>query len=342
MNDDIQSLKTSLLNYYHDHLPEYVDPQISDLTAISDGWETEVYSYSLRQGDGDPHQLILRMYPGVNRVNKSTHEFAVMCQLHAQGYPVPEVLHHCVEVEWLGKPFVLMEKINGTPLGTLMEENPHQMSEYVTRFFQMYVQLHSLDPQPFMDFGPQPRTPEAFLPSKLLMTYNVMVEQFQQLWVVPILEWLDHHSNRVQQPASLSVLHSDFHPLNILMDQDDQLYAIDWGSLEVGDYRHDLAWTLMLISAHGHPEFYDPMLAEYDRVAGQPSADMPFFDVLAALWRLFDVQVSLDQGGEALGMRPEVVALIREQADSIQQVYERLQNRSGLVVPEIETLIKQL
>src|SRR5690606_13935191 len=142
------------------------------------------------------------------------------------------------------------------------------------------VQLHRLDSAPFVAFGQQPQTAAEFLPRKLAALRHAMLDRFGQRWTLPVLDWLDKQAATVQ-PAPLSVLHNDFHPFNLLLTPDDRLYVIDWGSLEVGDYRADLAWTLMLFNIHGEPP-HSELLAEYDRVAGAASEQMGFFDTLAA------------------------------------------------------------
>ena len=341
MDNQPQPLHDYLLRYYRENLPEIANPQVSDLTAISDGWETEVYTYTLRQDGQPPQALILRMYPGQNSVGKSAHEFGVMRQLHAQGYMVPEVFHHCADARWLGKPFVIMERIHGRPLGQLMQEQPQDVMQHITRFCEMFVQLHRLDSAPFVAFGQQPQTAAEFLPRKLAALRHAMLDRFGQRWTLPVLDWLDKQAATVQ-PAPLSVLHNDFHPFNLLLTPDDRLYVIDWGSLEVGDYRADLAWTLLLSSIHGDQAYYDLLLAEYDRVAGAASEQMGFFDTLAALRRLFGMVVSVSQGGESLGMRPEAAQIIRQQAEHLHKVHALLEDRTGLPLPEARAVIAAL
>ena len=69
--------------------------QVHDLASISDGWETDVYSFAVEYGKSNERErqdLILRIYPGDDAPQKSAHEFDVMKQLYEVGYPVPQVL----------------------------------------------------------------------------------------------------------------------------------------------------------------------------------------------------------------------------------------------------------
>ena len=117
---------------------------------------------------------------------------------------------------------------------------------------------------------------------------------------------------------------------------------IDWSGFSLGDYRYDLAWTLLLVSTSGYPELRDLILSEYARLAGKPVEQIEYFDVLAVLRRLVDFSVSLGSGAEAMGMRSETVAIMRGRGDHYRQVYAILQDRTGLQIPEIEQLLDSL
>jgi len=90
--------------------------QISSLTQITGGWENEVYSFTLEDEEAAGRKcedLILRIYPGNDAPQKSAREFNAMKQLYEVGFPVPEVLLLELDNSPFGKPFVIMEKIDG-------------------------------------------------------------------------------------------------------------------------------------------------------------------------------------------------------------------------------------
>ena len=330
-------LQDRLEAYYHD----LVDPavQIANLTPISDGWETEVYSFdAVWVGQHDP--VILRLYPGVKVVERCAHEFRALRGLHANGYPVPRVYYHETDAAVLGKPFLIMERINGRSLRSLMVEDPTRHADWFTRFVQLMVDLHRLDYRAVLG-SDEDYDPVAWLTQKLVNDRQVIVGDYGQAWAAPVFDWLDARQS-VITPMPAAALHGDFHPNNILITPDEQAYVIDWSGFAGGDYRADLGWTRILLVANGAAAERDALLSEYARLSGHPVEQMPYFEALSALWRLFYFAASLDLGAEALGMRPETVAIMRQRADRFRRVYALLQQHTGLSLPQIESLLASL
>lgn len=317
--------------------------EIADLTPISDGWETEVYAFTAKHGD-HAERLILRMYPAMDAVEKSTREFAGMAALKASGYPVPQVYHHETNRAWLGKPFVIMQYVDGQPLGKAIWQAPERGAERFTRLTQLLVDLHRLPIEPFgmLDEGdPADIHPMDFLRRKLAFARTFIIDQSRQTWAIPAIDWLDARLSDVL-PSPLAVLHNDFHPYNVLLTPAEDAYVIDWGNIEVGDSRYDLAWTLLLMGTMGAPQQRDQFLREYERLASKPVAFIEYFEVIAALRRLFGFVVTLTAGGEAAGMRREAADLMRGQKAHFEQVYAIFQRHTGLTLPEIEALLATL
>ena len=114
------------------------------------------------------------------------------------------------------------------------------------------------------------------------------------------------------------------------------------GRIGVADPRMDLAWTLLLMSTYGNPEARGIILDEYERIADHKVNQIEYFEVIASLRRLFSILVSLSAGADKLGMRPEAVAMMKQQAKHVENVYSILRDRTGIDVPEVEAIILDL
>lgn len=94
------------------------------MVCISNGWESDVYSFVLQHGVGSHYwrreELVLRIYSGDFAYYKSAHEFHAMVRLAQAGYPVPRVLLLERECSPFGKPFVIMEKVAGQLMWPLL------------------------------------------------------------------------------------------------------------------------------------------------------------------------------------------------------------------------------
>ena len=89
MTDDMLG---QLQTYYASALSSLENVQVKELTAISTGWESDVYSFTAEHGQPDnlqSQELILRIYPGDDASEKSSKEFRGMTKLFEAGYPVP-------------------------------------------------------------------------------------------------------------------------------------------------------------------------------------------------------------------------------------------------------------
>jgi len=103
-----------------------------------------------------------------------------------------------------------------------------------------------------------------------------------------------------------------------------------------GDYRADLAWTMLLMSTYDDPAFREIILKSYEEASGREIRDIEFFDVLAIGRRILDVSSSFVVGAEQAGMRAGALKMMRKFSDHLHKVYELLKERTGLRLPEFE------
>lgn len=342
-------IKRGLLSLYETQSDRFLSSaenvQIQDLVQISDGWETDVYAFAVEYGqasDRAREDLILRIYPGNDAPQKSVHEFNVIKQLYATGYPVPQVLLIETDGAFFGKPFVIMERIIGRPMGAIADRAPRETQlELLQRFCRMHVDLHALDWRPFV---PDPSSYESQPLSDILarqfFEWQERVHALQIDAFDPVFEWLSVRMPDVSF-GSPSLLHMDYHHYNVLVREDGASFVIDWGSAMVSDYRVDLAWTLLVMSGFGRPDLWELVLAGYERAAGRRVEQLEFFTVIACTNRLFGILVSLSVGAAQMGMRPGAEAMIKNVAH-IEYVYALLLERTGTTIQEVERLLSTL
>ena len=154
---------------------------------------------------------------------------------------------------------------------------------------------------------------------------------------LPIVEWLEKRRDDVPCPRP-SVTHQDYHPENVLVRDDGSAVIIDWTSIAISDARFDLAWTLVLVSSYEGTEWRNRMLQEYERLAGAKVEQIEVFEIAACAKRLTSVVISLADGPEKLGMRPDAVKMMRQQLGALEKVYELLLERTGIRIAAAEEL----
>jgi len=321
--------------------------RVVDLAMIAQGWETEIYSFSLeREVDYEMHskELILRMYNGEGTEGKSSKEFKAMAKLHELKFPTAKVYHLETNRSVLGKPFVIMEKIDGQSMGKILETSPSKTREEMVKLFcRIFVDLHRLDTKQFLSdrsLFPDPSfydTPEHYM-NNLMNNARQMLVHFSNTGFDQVLDWIEKNMKTISK-GRMSPIHLDYHFDNVLIRSDGRPFVIDWTNFDIMDYRMDLAWSLLLISTYGHPEARDYILGIYEDIAGNEVKDIEYFEALAAARRLFSIYMSLKMGPEKLGMRPEAAEMMK-QGDHIKSVIKVLRDRTGITFRGFDDLLK--
>jgi len=176
------------------------------------------------------------------------------------------------------------------------------------------------------------------LVDRFLSMARSFLMRFSKPDFLPILEWLE--ARRGDVPCLRpSVVHLDFHPANILLRDDGSAVVLDWTQVGVSDARFDLAWTLLLVGAYEGTAWRERVLREYERLVGNLTKQLGYFDVAACFKRLLSVVVSLSDGAEELGMRPGAEAVMKAQIGALHGVYDLLLERTDIRVAEVERLL---
>jgi len=338
-----EEIQSRCLQWYTHAFPLKEVVRITHLECITDGWESDLYALTLTWTQASGHtseEVMLKLYYGERGRLLAQHEALALTHLSARGFPVPRLRLSALEQSPFGRPAVLMQRIARRRMDEALRASPPpQQRELLTRFCQLLVDLHALDWTPFVQ---DPVCPH---PAKVLATWlseeRARLSELHIPTFDPVLAWLAAKSADVVCER-LSVIHGDYHPWNVLLQEDGTAVVIDWTGLAVSDYRFDLARTLLLLETQGYPDLRDIILHLYGRLAGQIVEQIEFFEVIGCLRRLIDISVSLSQGATRMGMKPEATALMKQQAGPIHSVYVVLQQRTGLALPAIEQLLSTL
>jgi len=338
----ITHIKDSLQEYYTHNFPESESMQIDNVHKISDGWETDIYSFDVGSGSAGERtreQLILRIYPGKGGGIESTREFKGMGLLYESGYSVPKVHIQAGEDSTLGYPFVIMDRVEGQVMGQIMIYATIQEKErQLILFCDLFVNLHNLDWRPFSESFEHTdhSDPNEFV-DYWINTARRDIQQYKLQDFSDALDWFAER--RADIPCSRpSVVHLDFHPNNVLVRADGQAFTIDWSHFSLSDARFDLAWTLVLVSAYMGAQWSDQILVNYESLNEVKIKKIEFFEAFACTRRLFYITASLIHGAEIFGMRPNAAESMRQQMGPLSNVYQRLQAITGIKVPEIDRL----
>ena len=153
-------------------------------------------------------------------------------RIEETGLNIPKILGVSTEN---GKWAIISEYIKGKTLARLMTENPDKFDEYLERFVDIQMEIHSK---------------KAPLLTKLMDKMNRKINQAD----IDATTRYDLHTRLEGMPRHNKVCHGDFNPSNIIITDDGTPYIIDWAHATQGNASADVARTYLLFWLDGNIE----------------------------------------------------------------------------------------
>lgn len=224
-----------------------------------------------------------------------TREHRVMDALADTPVPVPEMYAACTDVDVMGAPFYVMERVAGTPYRTARELNPLGM-ERVRRIADAVtdtlVDLHAVQPDAvgLADFG----RPEGYL-ERQVHRWRRQMEGSRSRDLAGEEELHQRLASAIPESSEATIVHGDFRMDNTLIDEHDQVSAVlDWEMATLGDPLADIALMLVyqaladvapgsvstVSHADGHPT-RDEIVQRYSERSGRDVSHLAFHEALA-------------------------------------------------------------
>jgi len=146
---------------------------------------------------------------------------------------------------------IVSEYIKGKTLAQLMQENPAKKQEYLSRFVDLQMEVHSKT---------------CPLLNKLKDKMNRKISQAE----LDATTRYDLHTRLEGMPKHVKVCHGDFNPSNIIITEDGTAYILDWSHATQGNASADAARTYLLFWLDGDMEGAENYLNLFCEKSGTP------------------------------------------------------------------------
>jgi aminoglycoside phosphotransferase (APT) family kinase protein len=250
-------LREQIENYLRHKMPEAKGISVSGLFRIPGGASRETWSFDARwreKGKEVSQGFIMRRDPDASVLETERDiEFRVMDALWGTAVPVPKMHWLETDPQWLNRPFVVMERVDGC------ETNPQTLavdpnyakarSRLARRFAEVLAAIHHVDWRGLgLDFLGVPESPAHCGPMEIAKWERILDQE--AIEPRPVLRvafaWLRKH---LPPPAQKIVLvHADFRAGNFLYTEDGEMKAfLDWEMVHLGDPMEDVAWACMRV-----------------------------------------------------------------------------------------------
>jgi aminoglycoside phosphotransferase (APT) family kinase protein len=194
------------------------------LEPVLGGWETSLWRFATP--DGQLHAL--RVYPDAQHARGARNEEAALRACAGADVPVPVVE---ASGQWEGRPALVLSWCPGTTCLAAMLRRPWSTWRLGLSLGRQQARIHRVPPPPVLLEG----APECWLAKGALQCPEVFA--------------------RVQRTAlsTASLIHLDYHPLNVITDGGRITGILDWPDAGAGDPRADFARTAALLLTASAP-----------------------------------------------------------------------------------------
>jgi aminoglycoside phosphotransferase (APT) family kinase protein len=224
---------------------------VTNLKRLTGGSSTENWSFDAKWTDGGvqfDEELILRRAPEHEIVSVArTNEFQLLQAVHSAGLRVPRAYWLDEEGRWLKRPAMILQKCSGSAERALLTEkgkaglNRETRLELARQMVDYLANLHKLDVATLRLPGVTTEDPaqhELTLQERQLARY----EAADVLELRLAAHWLSRHLPRA--PARRVLVHGDFRPANMLVNDGLITTVLDWELAHIGDPAEDIGWYL--------------------------------------------------------------------------------------------------
>lgn len=288
-----------LRRYLSYRLPGVADLWVSRPVALTVGLSRENWAFDAAwTEDGAPRyeRYVLRRDPDVSLLaTDRSAEFAVLKSVHGTRVPVPKPCWVESEPHWLGRPFIVMERIERgetDPRPLFSDQRYHDTRHGIARqMVEILADIHALDWGALGLAGlDRPESPVRCADREIARWETVvrrnMIEPQPVLEIA--LRWLGSHRPRPAQRISL--LHGDFRPGNVMFNEKGEIPAIlDWELAHLGDPLEDVGWLCMTNWRFGRDDRYVGLIApEEFRRLYESRSGIELDDESLRFWQIFN------------------------------------------------------
>lgn len=216
--------------------------KITTPVRISGGISSAVYAFSLIFSGNNFKKLdfVLKVYDR-DQSFKCHKEGMILKALYHINFPVPRIYAIETSNDFLDVPFILLERVNGIPLGKYLRRFPIKDTlDVIKRFAETLAFLHSIKWEDLqLNFLKQPAN-EYDYASHQAFTAKILQKNLKvSLNLNSIIEWIE--INAKNYPCNqYSIVHGDMHLDNFLVTKD-RIVVIDWENPEIGDPMKNVA-----------------------------------------------------------------------------------------------------
>lgn len=287
-----------------EQLIQKIEPQSRLLRAwpLTGGVSAQVTALEIERSDGQTTKLIVRRHGPVDLAHNSNiaaDEFKLLQIVQAAGLAAPRPYLVDQSGAIFGTPCIVIEYIEGA--SSFAPANP---SDLLLQMATQLAGIHALDgASPELAFLPQIEQRYAARLGKRPALLDAALDETRVRTVLEAV-W------PLQQRNRSALLHGDFWPGNLLWRDERLVAVIDWEDAALGDPLADLANTRLEILWAFGVDAMQEFTRQYQALAAVDLANLPYWDLCAALKPIAQIDAWTDDVTTRQTMRAGLRAFI--------------------------------
>jgi thiamine kinase-like enzyme len=272
--------------------------EIKNLVLNKDGFSNDIAMFNLtysQSGEVYSKEVVLKNFSGNYKSNLRNSKYIKEITILKSSTIIRSINVPTVYFEDEEKNIVLMEKVEGATLDKFYLTNPENKILVLRKFGETLGHIHSVDINNIRYyFSDNDIWQEDYINLYIERLKN-RVKDFTEPEYLYIIENISERFKAVSFNEVLN--HGDYHFWNAIIGDEDKLYILDWEKARIGDYRYDIANTLILGYSWFGINFKKHMLDGYQNITQKKIKHLDCFESLLS-FDSFTKMVPLMQGAD--------------------------------------------
>jgi len=242
-NHSVDEIETRFFNYLSKIMGDFT--VVEHLEAMPGGNEAYLYRFRVSGIEDYDSRLVLRLFPSYNHEETANWQAMIHNLVREEGLPVPQVYLTTSDTSILGGSFLVMDYVEGEAI------DPGVDPSVLILTAKTQAMLHLKDGKKISEkIIAQGHSAGSHNYDGRINWLVNHAEEYPNIGAA--VKWLIE--NRPDEPETPSVIHGDFHPMNLLVKDGEVNAILDWSGFMVGDPMYGLGWTKALFIATGKHE----------------------------------------------------------------------------------------
>ncbi len=242
-NYSLDEIETGFFNYLSGRIGNFT--VIEHLEQMEGGNEAYLYKFRISGIEDYDGKLVLRLFPSYNHPETADWQAMIHNLLREEGLPVPRVYLTTSDTSILGGSFLVMDYVEGEAV------DPGVDPSILVLTAKTQAMLHLKEGKKMSEkIIAQGHSPGSHNFDGRINWLVNHAKEYPSL--DEAVKWLVE--NRSVEPETKSIIHGDFHPMNLLVNDGEVNAILDWSGFMIGDPMYGLGWTKALFIATGKSE----------------------------------------------------------------------------------------